>query len=229
MKKLSLALLASIVVLFCCAPAFAGNEISLGSSTGAPIKFIGTGNPGAHNFNVTFNINNLLATGFGSLASTGFYSITNSGSNVFSNGSCGTGCFMLGESGPLAFKYGSGPGGSDLLTGNLYFTDIVQSAMGGGIFNDSLVINFVVTGGSLAGAFATSNGIVTLQIKFTTNQDLSTILNGQTLMAKVVGGAVFPIPEPASLALMGAGLVGIAGLGRKKLLPNKTVSQSLTA
>jgi hypothetical protein len=222
MKKLVLAVLAALVLLLCSAPAFAGNEIVLGSSTGAPIKFVGTGHNGSHDFSVTFNINNLLATGFGTLSSSGFYSITNSGSSLFSTGAgCGSGCFMLGQNGPLAFKYGSTPGASDLLTGQLYFTDIVQTAMGGGIFNDALVINFVVTGGDLAGAFATGNGTVTLQIKFVTNQDLATILNGQTLLAKVVTGAVFPAPEPASLVLMGAGLVGLASLGRKKLLPKR--------
>src|SRR5215467_10934614 len=56
MKKLVLAILASLVLLLCSAPAFAGNEIVLGSSTGAPIKFVGTGHPGTHDFNVTFNI-----------------------------------------------------------------------------------------------------------------------------------------------------------------------------
>lgn len=224
MKKLVLAMLASLVLLLCSAPAFAGNEIVLGSSTGAPIKFVGTGHPGTHDFNVTFNINNLLATGFGTLASSGFYSITNSGAILSSNGSCGSGCFMLGQTAPLKFKYGSTAGASDLLTGDLFFTDLVQTAMGGGIFNDSLVVNFSVTGGDLASAFTTGNGIITLQIKFTTNQDLATILNGQTLLAKVVGGAVFPAPEPASLVLMGAGLVGLASLGRKKLLPKRVTA-----
>src|SRR5262249_1911417 len=147
MKKTATWLILALVML-CAGQAFAGsiNEIVLGGSTGAPIKFTGTG---GGQFDVTLNIQNLLAQGFGTLSSSGFYSIVNNGATVFSNGSCGTGCFMLGQSGPISFKYGSTAGSGDLLTGNLYLTNIVQTAQGGGIFNDQLVINLVVTGGDL--------------------------------------------------------------------------------
>jgi hypothetical protein len=214
MRKTSLSWVAALVVLACSLPAFAGSEISLLGSAGAPIKFTGTGG-GA--FTVTFNITNLAAFGTGSLTSgPGFYSIVNNGATVTSGASCGSGCFMLNQTGPLSFKYGSTAGASDLLTGNLFLTDIVQTAMGGGVFNDSLVINFVATGGSLQSAFANNNGVVTLQIKFTTTQDLATIMSGKSLMAKVVSGAVFPVSENGTLTLMGAGLLGFAFFYKKK-------------
>ena len=122
----------------------------------------------------------------------------------------------MNQTGPLAFKYGTLAGGSDLLTGDLWLSDIVQTG-GSGVFNDQLVINFMATGGDLASSFG-NGGIVQLTIKFSTNQDLATILNNQTLLAKVISGAVFPVPEPGSLPLLGASLLGFAGLvGRKRL------------
>jgi PEP-CTERM motif-containing protein len=220
MKKIVLGLMASVLLLICAVPAFAGNEIVLGSSSGAPIKFTGTG---GGNFKINFNVVNLVATGFGTLASSGFYSIASGGTLIQSTGvSCGAGCYMLGQSGPLAFKYGSTGGAGDLLTGNLTFNSIAQTAMGGGVFNDQLVINFAVTGGDLASAFATNNGIVQLTIKFTTTQSLATIMNNQTLMAKIVSGAVFPVPEPTSLSLLSVGLLGLAGLCKKKTVSLRT-------
>jgi len=221
MRKTSLAWFAALVVFACSLPAFAGSEISLLGSSGSPIKFTGTGG-GA--FTVNFNVLNLSAFGTGTLTSgPGFYSIVNNGAVVTSSTSCGPGCFMLNQTAPLAFKYGSTAGASDLLTGNLFLTDIVQTAMGGGVFNDSLVINFVATGGSLQSAFANNNGVVTLQIKFTTTQSLSTIMTKQTLMAKVVSGAVFPVPETGTLTLMGAGLIGLSFLCKKKFLSRSAV------
>src|SRR5579885_864839 len=132
------------VLLLCVSSAFAGpiNQIVLGGSSGAPIKFTGTGGGG---FNVNFNVLNLGAQGFGSLSSSGFYSIVNNGAVVSFSGTCGTGCFNLSQTAPLAFSYGSAPGMSDLLTGDLTLMDITQTANGTGVFNDQLVINFTVT------------------------------------------------------------------------------------
>ncbi len=118
--------------------------------------------------------------------------------------------------------YSGNAGANDLLTGNLTFNSIAQTAMGGGVFNDQLVINFTVTGGDLSSAFLTNNGIVQLTIKFTTTQSLATIMSNQTLLAKVVSGAVFPVPEPTSLSLLSFGLLGLAGLCKKKIVTLRT-------
>jgi len=208
----SLALVAALLLVVCSLPAFAGDEIDLESSSGASIKFAGKD---AGSLNVTFNTQDLVTTGFGTSASSGFYSIVNSGATVARETSCRSGCYIVNQTGAPAFRYGSTAGAGDLLTKNLFLVDIAQTDMGGGVFNDSLVINFVATGGSLQRA---------LQIKFTTIQDLGTILSNHSVqMARVDSGPAFPVPEPASLAMMGAGLLGLAGICKKMFLAQPTV------
>lgn len=223
MRKPSLVVTAFVALLVFCVPAFAGtvNEIVLsGSGSGKPVSFHGTG---GGNFNVNFNINGLSAFGDNSgvfAGVNGFYSILNSGATIsnMGPGGCGpNGCvFMLTQSAPIAFTMGSSSGGSDQLTGNLQLVDIVQTGTGG-VFNDALVIDLTVTGGSLQPLFAGNNGSVQLTIKFKSGQNLVNIAKNQTFLAQVVSGAVFPVPEPASLALLSGSLLGLAFLGRKKL------------
>lgn len=235
MRKLALVLLASAALFACVLPAFAGqvNEIVLsGSGTSKPVSFHGTG---SGHFNVVFNINNLGAFGdpsgvFAGVA--GYYSILNGGATVssMSPGACGTsGCvFVLTQSAPVAFTLGSSPGGNDLLTGSLELVDIVQTGSAG-VFNDALVINLTVTGGSLQGLFAGNNGSVQLTIKFSSGQNLVNIAKNQAFLAEVISGAVFPVPEPGSLTLLGAGLLGFAGLCRKKFAGTKRSSTDASA
>ncbi|SRR5208337_943299 len=214
MKKLALVLMAAFVLLICSAPAFAGNYISLGKSSGG-VTFTGAG---GGVFNVNFGLMGVDATGYGPLlSSTGFYSIVNNGASVYSTGSCGSGCYDLGQSMPVAFSYGSTAGASDLLTGNLSLVDIVQTAGNGGIFNDMLKVNFAVTGGSLSSAFPNDKGVVQLTIHFKSDVNLGALLSGQQVKAQAISGVVYPVPEPASLTLLGAGLLGFAGICRKKL------------
>jgi hypothetical protein len=230
MRRPSLVVVA-VIVLLGSVPAFAGSEISLLGSTGSPIKFIGTGSGGTgglgtHNFSVNFNIVNLTAFGTGSLASgPGFYSIVNAGASVYgvSSTNGGSACtatgpctFTLGQSAPLSFSYGSSTGGNDLLTGELSLVSLSQTGTNG-VFNDQLVINFVATGGALQPAFTNNNGMVQLTIKFGTNQNLASIMSGNQYLAKVISGAVIPVPEPASLALLSCSLLGLVFVGRKKL------------
>jgi LPXTG-motif cell wall-anchored protein len=48
-------------------------------------------------------------------------------------------------------------------------------------------------------------------------------MNGKSLMAKVVSGAVFPVSENGTLTLMGAGLLGFAFFYKKKVLAQSGV------
>jgi hypothetical protein len=229
MKRHSLRCFTLLLVAIMAVPAFAGqvNFIALGGSGGGtPVTF--TGLNGGNSFSVNFNVKNLLAAGFGTMASNGFYTIQNSGAMVTSNGSCGTGCWLLSQTQGLLFKYGSTAGASNLLLGSLQLLDITQSApTRGGIFNDNLMVNLIINpSSSLASAFANNKGIVTLQIHFKSTTDLATLLSGQTLAAGIVGGTV-SAPEPASLIMLGTGLLALAGLVRRAKFSKRSLPEQV--
>lgn len=232
MKRAILSLCIVSFILAGAASAFAGtidnsDQITLGASATSgktsltAIVFTGTG---GGNFTVTFNTNaNGAAVGTGGvfLGTSGFYTIMQNGATVQSTGvSCGAGCFDVSTktgTGPLIFDLGSTAGGSDLLTGDLTLVDVSQSSKSGNI-NNQVLVNLMVTGGSLASDFPGDGGFVQLLINFSGNGMLATIASKQNIDAFIKSGTVNPqVPEPTSLVMLGIGLFGMAAVTRRKL------------
>lgn len=183
--------------------------------------------------NFTLSLNNLASTavGNGTLTSVGFYSILQNGATI--NGALSGPCsgspasctFGITQSNDLIFKYGSTAGTGNLLTGDLQLVDLTQTpSTQTGIFDESLTINLTTLSGSLASAFSTGNGVVQLTLAFASNTSLATLASGHTLNARVHSGSVNPlaVPEPASLGLLGGGLLALGTLLRKKLFASRS-------
>ena len=215
-------LVAVCALIFASIPALAGpiNHIQLHGSRGTTIDFAGLGQG---RFDLGFGIHNLQAHGFGALQSCGFFSIVGisssplNGFTASSTKSCGIDCFLLHQSAPTAFTYGNSPGKGNLLRGNLQFAKIVElpSTQPSNLFTYELIGYLTVTGGRLEDKFNNRNGKIEVTIEFVTKEDLADLLKGQTAAARMIGGSIFSVPEPASIALLGASLAGLLAMVRR--------------
>jgi len=225
MKKSLLVVCAVAILALGAVPAFGqgidlADQITLASSPVNSIKFTGDGAGGfTLNFiNVTGN-----ASGQGILigANNSKYSITQNGDVVTSLGAgsgCGGFCIALNDTGTMLFT--DKIGATTLLTGDLTLVDISQVVISG-TTNNEVIVNLSNLGGTLASQFHGMGGIVQLRLLLDNPggivPDLTNLNLNQKAFARVHDGAVNPaLPEPTSLALLGSGLAGFAGMIRRR-------------
>lgn len=120
--------------------------------------------------------------------------------------------FGVAQNGPISFSYVTA--GGDTLYGDLQLVGL-QQVGSVGIFNQNLAANLTNISGTLANSLPGGTGILDITIRLASGVDLST-LNG-TAIGQFSTGELTPTPEPASLLLLGGGLLTLGGAVRRKL------------
>lgn len=122
--------------------------------------------------------------------------ISSSGLGIFGSGNFG-GANLQGPSSTDGLQYGLTSAGDNLGTGN--------AAVTGGFALTQYSVDFILSG--LPGGFDPSTGITNVLFQYGTGLDEPTIPGNPPST---------PVPEPGTMVLLGSGLIGLAGWGRKK-------------
>lgn len=130
---------------------------------------------------------------------------------------CGASCYAVGGLGTFTVN------GGDPLNTLSGAIDLVNISQGGTAFGTNYggVANLTVV--TATGVFApySTAGIVTTSFQFIGEPNLlntMALLGFTEVRGAAYSGVVAPVPEPSSLLLLGAGLMGLAAYGRKKMM-----------
>jgi len=234
-RKLAWLLVVGVTGLAVSSPwAHAQTNISMGATLNA-ISFTGVGNADQVTMSFGALCDATHCPGFGSgqaIGDNGFYSITGSPTitltDVFSGFNTPTNDWNVTQSAPLTFCFSSaaGCGGTVYLQGNLQLVSFDQSSGGNtGTFNPNHTPDLILTGGTLESIFG-PNPVMDLVVNFGGSpQLLTTLLNNTDKVngVNVSSGEIDPnpTPEPATIALVGSGLLTLGTALRRRVRGGK--------
>jgi len=215
-RKPTCVLVGLVAVALACPGLHAQTSIQLGSSLGT-IRFMSINQSPPTYLLVLGSLcsSKCSASGTGGAAGTsGFYDLTGGGTTLVRDvlsGGLPTNTWNVTQTAPMLFCYSSAAAcsGTIFLQANLELSTFTQPGVDG-----TFLGTLSVTGGSLSGsAFGpvASASLVTIEgINFT-----STVVNSESNVP-VLSGAVDPTPEPATIALVGGGLIAVGAALRRR-------------